>query len=242
MSPRTAIRLYDLAGAQDELRISPFCWRIRMALAHKHLEYETLPWRLVEKDRIVHSNAITVPVIVDGARVVGDSWRIAEYLDATYPDRPLFESEQAKSYCRWIHHWTERVLHPLIVPLILEDVLRGLHPKDVDYFVRTREEAYGKPIGEICDRSADALARLTAATSFVRRTLRDSQFLAGEAPAYGDYVLFGALQWARCCSPYELIQDGDPMALWFDRMLDLYDGLGRKAARFTPSRQKASAP
>ena len=39
----TAIRMYDLAGADPARRFSPYCWRIRMALAHKNLSVETIP-------------------------------------------------------------------------------------------------------------------------------------------------------------------------------------------------------
>ena len=35
-----AITLYDLAGAETDRRFSPFCWRTRMALAHKGLAFE----------------------------------------------------------------------------------------------------------------------------------------------------------------------------------------------------------
>lgn len=232
----TPIILYDLAGADDAVRTSPFCWRIRMALSHKGLPHTAVPWRLVEKDRIVDASSVTVPVIVDGEVVVGDSWNIAEYLDRTYPARPLFDSAQSRAYARWIHYWTERVLHPLIVPLILQDVLAGLHPMDIDYFVQTREKAYGQPIDHICDRTPDAFARFTSALSFVRRVLKESDFVAGDAPAYGDYILFGAFQWARCSSPIALEREaGEAIATWFARMLDLFDGLGRNAARFTLS-------
>jgi glutathione S-transferase len=41
--------LYDLAGADPDLRFSPFCWRTRFALAHKGLPVETIPWRFTEK-------------------------------------------------------------------------------------------------------------------------------------------------------------------------------------------------
>jgi len=37
-----AITLYDLAGAEAERRFSPFCWRTKMALAHKDLEVVTV--------------------------------------------------------------------------------------------------------------------------------------------------------------------------------------------------------
>jgi glutathione S-transferase len=30
-----AIQLYDLAGAEDDRRFSPYCWRVKMALQHK---------------------------------------------------------------------------------------------------------------------------------------------------------------------------------------------------------------
>src|SRR6202043_1137184 len=68
-----AITLYDLAGAEADRRFSPFCWRTRMALAHKGLEVETVPWRFTEKDRLPQPNGGRVPVIVDDARVVHDS-------------------------------------------------------------------------------------------------------------------------------------------------------------------------
>jgi hypothetical protein len=31
------MQLYDLAAAEPERRFSPYCWRIKMALAHKGL-------------------------------------------------------------------------------------------------------------------------------------------------------------------------------------------------------------
>ena len=84
-----AITMYDLAGAETDRRFSPFCWRARMALAHKGLEVDTVPWRFTEKDELPKPNAGRVPVIVDGGRVVHDSTAIAEYLETQYPDRPV---------------------------------------------------------------------------------------------------------------------------------------------------------
>ncbi len=42
--------LYDLAGADPGLRFSPYCWRIKLALAHKNLPYTTVAWRFTDKD------------------------------------------------------------------------------------------------------------------------------------------------------------------------------------------------
>ena len=84
-----AITMYDLCGAEADRRFSPFCWRARMALAHKGLEVETVPWRFTEKDKLPQPNAGRVPVIVDGDRVVHDSTAIAEYLEERYRRPPV---------------------------------------------------------------------------------------------------------------------------------------------------------
>jgi hypothetical protein len=47
-----------------------------------------------------------------------------------------------------------------------------------------------------------------------------------------DYILFGAFQWAGCISPYHLLDDGDPVAAWRDRMLRPYGGIGLKATGY----------
>ena len=45
-------RLYELAGKEDAQIISPYSWIVKFALAHKDLEYEREPCRLVEKEKI----------------------------------------------------------------------------------------------------------------------------------------------------------------------------------------------
>ena len=75
------ITMYDLAGAEPNRRFSPFCWRARMALAHKGLAVETVPWGFTEKDKLPQPNAGRVPVIIDGGTVIHDSTAIADYLE-----------------------------------------------------------------------------------------------------------------------------------------------------------------
>jgi len=45
--------LYELAGADENRRFSPYCWRARMALAHKRIEVESQPWHLLKKKQLV---------------------------------------------------------------------------------------------------------------------------------------------------------------------------------------------
>ena len=84
----SALKLFDLAGADAAVRFSPYCWRARLALAHKGLPVETIPWRFTEKEAIAASGQGKVPVLLDGERCVCDSWAIAEYLEAAYPTGP----------------------------------------------------------------------------------------------------------------------------------------------------------
>ena len=68
------LKLYDLAGAEPDRRFSPYCWRIKMALAHKGLEVETIPWRFTDKDIIAPAGkAGRVPVLVDGEHWIDES-------------------------------------------------------------------------------------------------------------------------------------------------------------------------
>ncbi len=228
------LKMYDLAGADPLLRFSPYCWRTRMALAHKGLEVETIPWRFTDKDAIAMSDQGRVPVLIDGDKVIHDSWDIACYLDEAYPDRPaLFGSADAKGAALFIRRWCEGQLHPALVRLIVADIVKILHDKDVEYFRTSREKALGASLEEFCAEQETNLKRLHDVLTPFRLTVKDRPFLGGEKPAYADYIVFGALQWARCSSPQNLLPPEDPATRWFAAMLDLYDGLGAKAPRAT---------
>jgi glutathione S-transferase len=228
-----AVILYDLAGAESERRFSPFCWRTRMALAHKGLAVETVPWRFTERDRLPQPNAGRVPVIVDDGRVVHDSTTIADYLEARYPDRQsLFGGAVGRSLAGFVQNWVETVVHPGLIRFVLLDILRHLRPEDREYFRRSREERFGTTLEAV---AADREARLPAfrdSLAPLRRTLERQNFLAGDSPAYADYIVFGAFQWARAISDLELLAEGDPVRAWRDRLLDSFDGLARRSPAY----------
>ena len=225
-----AISLYDLAGVEADRRFSPFCWRTRMALAHKGLEVETVPWRFTEKDRLPQPNGGRVPVIVDGGRVVHDSSTIAEYLENRYPDRPsLFGSEAGRALTRFIQNWTETVLQPGLIGFVVLDIHSHIGPKDQAYFRKSREERFGATLEEIVKDREARLPAFRASLDPLRRTVERQDFVCGAAPCYGDYVVFGAFQWARGISDFALLAADDPIYAWRGRMLELYGGLAGKA-------------
>jgi glutathione S-transferase len=125
-----ALLLYDLAGAEADRRFSPYCWRTRMALAHKELSVETIPWRFTEKEAIAKSGQPREPVLVDGDRWIADSWTIAAYLEDTYPERPsLFGGAAGRALSRF-HSTFADTLVSSIFRLIALDILRHVHDKD----------------------------------------------------------------------------------------------------------------
>ena len=41
------------------------------------------------------------------------------------------------------------------------------------------------------------------------------------------YILFSVLQWARIASPQAIFNNSEPLYVWRERILDLYDGFAR---------------
>ena len=223
------IKLWDLVGAEDDRAFSPYCWRTKLALAHKGLAFEAIPWRFTEKERLAFSGQGLVPVLQDGDRVVSDSWAIAQYLDERYPAKPLFDGAQAKSLAFFLKNWTERVVHLALLKVVLLDLHGNLAEQDRGYFRESRERRFGKTLEEVAGRQPEQVAALRAGLDPMRPVLAAQPFVCGEAPAYADYILFGAFQWARVMSPAALLEKDDPLHAWRERMLDLHGGLARKA-------------
>ena len=225
----TAIRMYDLAGADPARRFSPYCWRIRMALAHKNLSVETIPWRYSDKPAIAHSGQDRVPVIENGGRVIADSWAIANYLEDTYPDRPsLFGGAAGRAAARFINSWADMVQNRGISTFVALDVVRHLDPRDQEYFRRSRAERFGMTLEQLCANREARIGSFRQTLEPLRMTLAAQPFLGGAAPLYPDYIVFGGFQWARTISDYVLLEADDPIVTWRKRMLDLFGGLARR--------------
>jgi glutathione S-transferase len=223
------IRLYDLAGADPACRFSPYCWRTRLALAHKGLEHETIPWLFTEKEKIAFAGTKRVPVIIDGDHAVHDSREIALYLEATYPDRPpLFGDAGGIAPTRFLNSWADGVMIGAIARLIVSDLPPRLAEQDRAYFRRSREERYGTTLEALtANREKDVLAFRSVTLLPLRLTLLRQKFLGGEAPTYADYIVLGNFQWPRCISDFPLLEKSDPIWSWRERMLDLFGGLAR---------------
>lgn len=222
--------LYDLCGIDEGLRFSPYCWRVKYALAHKGLDFETRPWHFTDKQAIEFSRQGKVPVLIDGSETVTDSYRILQYLDRVYPDKPLLSEGAAAERARFFKFYSERSLAPGMMRTIIMDLFNAIDPKDRDYFRSTREKAFGRSLEEL-HAPNKGLTLLDRALEPLRGRLGEVDFIDGEAPAAADYLLFGHFMWGRVVSTADLVSNADPVYAWIERMLDLHNGLGRKAMR-----------
>jgi len=216
-------KLYDLAAADAKIRFSPYCFRVKLALAHKNLAFDTIPWRFTDKDEIAFSGQGKVPVLVDGKTVLSDSQAIAEYLETTYPNEPsLFGDAPQRALTRFVKEWTEGTLHPAIAKVVLPDIFPRLDAKDQPYFRKTREAFYGMTVEAMGAARESFLPALEAALVPVRNTLKLQPFIAGPGPAYADHIVFGALRWGTMMSAAPLLEADDVIGVWMARLLETY--------------------
>ena len=225
-----AVKLFELVGRDAGRPFSPYCWRTRMALAHKGLGVESIPWRFTEKGAIAAHGSEKVPVMLDGDRAVVDSWGIATYLEDSYPDRPsLFGGAGGRAMARFVNAWGDIAIVGGIFPLIIADIPNNLAAEDADYFRTSREARFGKSLEEIMAARDQAVVSFRKSLEPLRQTLKTQAFIGGDAPGYADYIVFGGFQWARVVSPFRLLEETDSVHAWRERLLDAFDGLARKS-------------
>jgi glutathione S-transferase len=158
----------------------------------------------------------SVPALVASA-MIHDSWAIATYLEACFPDRPtLFGGAAGMALARFAGEWVGTTVHRALFPLIADGILQRVSPADRAYLHDVRFPALGmRPAAGIDPVVLEAFRHgLTPA----RATFAAQPFLGGERPLYADLALFAAFQWARAMSTVALLAPDDPVAAWRERM------------------------
>ncbi|WP_112810013.1 glutathione S-transferase family protein [Ensifer sp.] len=221
-------KLYSLCGADRTRSFSPHVWKTKMSLAHKALDFDVVPVGFAEIPQVEEGAPKLVPLLRDGDRLVQDSFAIAVYLEETYPDRPsLFGGPGGMAMARFVEGWSQTTLHPTIVRIVIKDIHDSLDPVDRAYFRESREVRFGTTLEAVAETGRASLATFSEKLEPLRHMLKFQPYLGGERPLFSDYIVFGALQWPRIVSPQRLLSPGDPVTDWFERCLDLHDGIGR---------------
>jgi glutathione S-transferase len=222
------LELWELSG-RDDCRYSTFSWRTRLALHHKGLSFAVHPVAVSDKAAIGFSRPGKVPIVKHEDHVIADSWAIALYLERQFPGHPsLFGGEVGRTLTHVFNVWVDRELIPALIPFLMRDVLDCVDEADGVHLRRQIESAMKTSLEVLYAGHDAAMLAFRRKLQPVRKALETNDFLGGVAPAYADYILFGPLQWARVVSPAKVLEESDVVAAWFERMLDLYGGVGRK--------------
>ena len=211
---------------------NPFIWRShprRIVLNYKRIPYKTvwLSYPDIEKTLIKLGCAptgtkpndptrphYTLPAIVDASSspsvTIADSLAIAEYLDAKYPDRPVFpKTSKALEYA--FEEYFKSVLMSHIPMLFVLPSCVILDDRGSEYFRQTRELAFGKkleefgPEGEVREGHWKALeAGSNQIAAIIEKNGPDIDYVAGGSePTRADLILVSFLMWIKTIVPEE---------------------------------------
>ncbi|KPH66186.1 beta-etherase [Novosphingobium sp. ST904] len=235
MARDNRITLYDLQLASG-CTISPFVWRTRYALAHKGFDVDLVPGGFTGIAERTGGRSERVPVIVDDGEWVLDSWKIAEYLDEKYPDRPmLFEGPSMKELTRFLDAWLwTTAIGPWFSCYILDYHDLSL-PQDHAYVRHSRETMFlgGRKLEDVQAGREDRLPLVPPTLEPFRKLLRDTPWLGGEKPNFADYTALAVFLWTASVATTPPLTGDDPLRDWLDRGFDFFGGLGRHPAMHT---------
>lgn len=219
------IVLYDLCARDRSLRFSPYCWRVRLALAHKGLSFQTVAVPFTGIAEATDGLSETLPMIDDDGRRVRDSFKIAEFLEQTYPEQPfLWRDEAAVGMARLIEATLATHVHPIITRMIVLDIHDVLTPNDRAYFRRSREARLGKTLEDAQTGVAVQREHFNQALRPFGNALEQQPWFGGREPDFRDHIVFGSLRWLHVIHA-DLPLDDPKLVDWFGRLGAHYGGL-----------------
>lgn len=213
------ITLYELA-ASDGASPSPYVWRIKLALAKKDLRYESRKIGFTQIPNQFDGQFRTVPIIDFGDVQMNESFAIADYLDAHYPDRPpIFSHEAERAMVGFFGDWLAGSFFPKLLPVYTLDVHNRAAPEDRAYYRETREKRLGRSLEEVVADRAERLPEVRQALAPVRQTLSAQPFLGGKEPNFADMCMLGAFIWIGTVGTIPLLAADDPLVEYAARGL-----------------------
>jgi glutathione S-transferase len=222
------VRLYELA-LENGRSASPFVWRIRYALAHKGIPFETVYLGFTEIPQVFGGKFKTVPILEHGDTAIAESWDIAEYLDRAFPDRPLLFATPAElALVRFMDAWFMNEVLRKMFRVYVKDVHDAARPQDRPYFRESREKNMkGKTLEAFTADRAAYLPAIRTSLAPLRVHLAKMPFLGGDAPNYADYIALGGFYWAASAGTLPLLERDDALRDWLDRGFGLFGGIAR---------------
>ncbi len=229
-STTDTVRLYEVA-LNDGRSASPFVWRIRYALAHKGIAFESVYLGFTEIPTVFGGRFKTVPILEHQDTALSESWDIAEYLDRAFPDSArLFASPSELALVRLIDAWFMPEVMRKMFRVYVKDVYDAARPEDQPYFRESREKSMkGQTLESFTHDRASHLPAIRSALAPLRTHLAKFPFLGGSTPNFADYIVLGGFYWVASVSTLPLLASDDMLRAWLDRGFNLYGGIARRS-------------
>lgn len=217
------IELFEVCGTDPQLVFSPFCWRVRLALALKGLPIELRAVTYSDKAQIAFSGQPLLPIIRDGESTLHDSHSIISYLDQQYPQTPLGLGGQENYRARLIDRIAHQDLLCGLFRLLVLRILPLLSSEDRSYFRNKQESQLGTSLEEFAD-VALGLEMVERALQPLEAQLTQTPYLEGHAPGGIDVLIGGFFFWAWVLrlSPWE---NHPGVSAWFQKLVVQYESV-----------------
>ena len=212
------LNLYDLSGKND-LRFSPPCWNIKLCLIQNDIKFKTIPVRFTDKEKIAFSKQKLVPILDYKNGFVCDSWNIINWLNENYSQKTIFKNHSSKIFSYYLYLWTSRQLLPILFKIIAHEIPNVLEANDIDYYIKTREKRINGPITKFVPMISSSIEEFRKSIDPIRKIIIKNGYIGGEKPGIEDCIFFGNLKWVDVCSPCNLLDDEDPVNLWYKNLV-----------------------
>ncbi|MEL6111358.1 MAG: glutathione S-transferase N-terminal domain-containing protein [Pseudomonadota bacterium] len=224
----TSIILYDLAGHDQDVRFSPFCWLAKYALKHKQQPFDTIALGFQPKSNYPDPDYGKLPVMKADDDLIRGSDKIVEWLDTNIRANPLVDGQAGAARVAQVNDFLGKTLYPALGPFLFYRVANALGEADRAYFVPDREARFGTKLEAMAEAPGQQ-DKANAAMVALANLVGDKPYLSGNVPALADYLVLAPFLWQRSITGETLYSMPDKTGAWLERMLDLFDGYGHKA-------------
>ncbi|KAL0095890.1 hypothetical protein F4703DRAFT_1827277 [Phycomyces blakesleeanus] len=203
------IQFYDLRlPALGEKSWSPNTYKTRYTLNIKRLSYETKWVTFQEVLTIIPEitktgETPTVPIIVDVEKdkVIQESFKIAQYLEDTYPETPSLFHGNEELHASIQKKIGSTLALNLACIVVLKIIKAYGNEAEQAKFRKDRESKFGMPIEQLIGDLEDRIKAIQDGLEDFRETLTKTPYLTGSEVGWADVVLASQLRFIDSMDP-----------------------------------------